>query len=93
MKLTKGQNRFINNKSMGITFLKGKKNSGKTTAAIYRAINLENNYCIYNDDKILYITLDNDNANSIRDKYNNIVTSLDKTIKVNTTSEVVTKGE
>ena len=72
MKLTKGQNRFINNKSMGITFLKGKKNSGKTTAAIYRAINLENNYCIYNDDKILYITLDNDNANSIRDKYNNL---------------------
>ena len=48
MKLTKGQNRFINNKSMGITFVKGKKNSGKTTAAIYRAINLENNYCIYN---------------------------------------------
>lgn len=72
MKLTKGQNRFINNKSMGITFLKGKNNSGKTTASIYRTINLENNYCLYNEDKILYITLNNDNANDIRARYNDL---------------------
>ena len=72
MKLTKGQNRFINNKSMGITFLKGKNNSGKTTASIYRAINLENNYCLYNEDKILYIALNNDNANEVRARYNDL---------------------
>lgn len=72
MKLTKGQNRFINNKSMGITFLKGKNNSGKTTASIYRTINLENNYCLYNEDKILYIALNNDNANNIKSKYNDL---------------------
>lgn len=72
MKLTKGQNRFINNKSMGITFLKGKKNSGKTTASIYRAINLENNYCLYDEDKILYIALNNDRVNTIKSKYSDL---------------------
>ena len=72
MKLTKGQNRFINNKSMGITFLKGKNNSGKTTASIYRTINLENNYCLYNEDKILYVALNNDNANEIKTRYNDL---------------------
>lgn len=72
MKLTKGQNRFINNKSMGITFLKGKNNSGKTTASIYRTMNLENNYCLYNEDKILYIALNNDSANNIKSEYNDL---------------------
>lgn len=72
MKLTKGQNRFVNNRSMGITFLKGKKNSGKTTASIYRTINLENNYCLYNEDKILYIALNNYDMNNIKAKYNDL---------------------
>lgn len=72
MKLTKGQNRFVNNKSMGITFLKGKNNSGKTTASIYRTINLENNYCLYNEDKILYVALNNTNAKDIKARYNNL---------------------
>lgn len=72
MKLTKGQDRFINNKSMGITFLKGKKDSGKTTASIYRAINLENNYCLFNEDKILYLTSNNDRLNSIKEQYNDL---------------------
>ena len=72
MKLTKGQNRFINNKSMGVSFLKGKNNSGKTTASLYRTINLENNYCIYNEDRILYLALNNDSANNIKSKYNEI---------------------
>ena len=47
MKLTKGHDRFINNKSMGVSFLKGKKESGKPIASIYRAINIENNYCLF----------------------------------------------
>ena len=47
MILTKVQSRFVNSKSVGFTLLKGKKNTGKTMASIKRAINLENNYCIY----------------------------------------------
>lgn len=56
MKLTKTQNRFINNKNMGFSLMKGKSLTGKTVAALYRVINLENNYCIYNEDKILYLS-------------------------------------
>lgn len=52
MKLTKNQNRFINNKNMGFSLMKGKSLTGKTVAALHRVINLENNYCIYNEDKI-----------------------------------------
>lgn len=72
MKLTKGQNRFINNKSMGVTFLKGKNNSGKTTASIYRTLNLENNYCLYSNDKILYIASDSNSAANIKSNYNDL---------------------
>ncbi|MBS4956886.1 MAG: transcriptional repressor LexA [Clostridium sp.] len=56
MKLTKNQNRFINNKNMGFSLMKGKSLTGKTVAALHRVINLENNYCIYNEDKILYLS-------------------------------------
>ena len=62
MKLTKNQNRFINNKNMGFSLMKGKSLTGKTVAALHRVINLENNYCIYNNDKILYISLEHDKA-------------------------------
>ena len=37
-------------------------------ASIKRAINLENNYCIYPDDKVLYIT--EDRKNEIEKIYN-----------------------
>ena len=52
MKLTKVQNRFIKNKNMGFSLMKGKSLTGKTLAALHRVINLENNYCIYNEDNI-----------------------------------------
>ena len=68
MILTKVQSRFVNSKSVGFTLLKGKKNTGKTMASIKRAINLENNYCIYPDDKVLYIT--EDRKNEIEKVYN-----------------------
>lgn len=58
MILTKVQSRFINSKSVGFTLLKGKKDTGKTIASTKRAINLENNYCLYPEDKVLYITED-----------------------------------
>ena len=56
MKLTKVQNRFIKNKNMGFSLMKGKSLTGKTITALHRVINLENNYCIYNEDKILYLS-------------------------------------
>ena len=58
MKLTKVQNRFIKNKNMGFSLIKGKSLTGKTLAILYRVINLENNYCIYNEDRILYLSSD-----------------------------------
>lgn len=68
MILTKVQSRFVNSTLVGFTLLKGKKNTGKTMASIKRAINLENNYCIYPDDKVLYIT--EDRKNEIEKIYN-----------------------
>lgn len=68
MILTKVQSRFVNSTLVGFTLLKGKKNTGKTMASIKRAINLENNYCIYPDDKVLYIT--EDKKNEIEKIYN-----------------------
>lgn len=56
MKLTKVQNRFIKNRNMGFSLMKGKSLTGKTLAALHRVINLENNYCIYNEDNILYLS-------------------------------------
>ena len=52
MNFTKVKDRFINSKSVGFTLLRGKKNTGKTLASIYRTMNLENNYCLYPEDKI-----------------------------------------
>ncbi|MEN8075544.1 transcriptional repressor LexA [Clostridioides difficile] len=56
MKLTKVQNRFIKNRNMGFSLMKGKSLTGKTLTALHRVINLENNYCIYNEDNILYLS-------------------------------------
>lgn len=56
MEFTKTQNKFIRHKSSGYQFLKGKEGTGKSTASIYRSLNLENNYCLYEDDKVLFVT-------------------------------------
>ena len=56
MKLTKVQNRFIKNKNMGFSLMKGKSLTGKTITALHRVINLENNYCLYKDDKVLFLS-------------------------------------
>lgn len=53
MELDSSQKRFIKSKITNYSILKGHKDSGKTTAAIYRVIYLKNNYCIYEQDKIL----------------------------------------
>lgn len=58
MELSKLQERFINYKSSGYQLLKGKEGSGKSTSLVYKALNLENNYCLYNEDKILIVNSD-----------------------------------
>ena len=47
--------------------MKGKSLTGKTLTALHRVINLENNYCIYNNDKILYISLEHDKLGKMKD--------------------------
>ena len=68
MELTKAQDKFIRHKTSGYQVLKGKEGTGKSTASIYKALNLENNYCLYEDDKILFVTsnyVKNSNANEL----------------------------
>jgi SOS regulatory protein LexA len=55
MELDAVQRRLIKSKVILYSILKGAKGSGKTTAAVYRIIYLENNYCIYEQDKILIV--------------------------------------
>ena len=69
MKLTKNQNRFINNKNMGFSLMKGKSLTGKTITALHRVINLENNYCIYNEDKILYLSSNDEKLEKSKSLY------------------------
>lgn len=70
MELLKGQNRFINHKISGYQLLKGKEGSGKSTAAIFKAINLENNYCIFNEDRILIVKYNNSEIRDLKKLYN-----------------------
>lgn len=69
MKLTKVQNRFIKNRNMGFSLMKGKSLTGKTLAALHRIINLENNYCIYNEDNILYLSSNYEKLEKSKDLY------------------------
>lgn len=55
MELDTVQKRLIKSKITPYSILKGANGSGKTTAAVYRIIYLENNYCIYEQDKILIV--------------------------------------
>lgn len=74
MELTKAQDKFIRHKSSGYQVLKGKEGTGKSTASIYKALNLENNYCLYEDDKILFVTSNyskNTEAYNLYNKENN----------------------
>ena len=74
MELTKAQDKFIRHKTSGYQVLKGKEGTGKSTASIYKALNLENNYCLYEDDKILFVTsnyVKNSNANELYNKESN----------------------
>ncbi|MCM8711462.1 transcriptional repressor LexA [Clostridium sp. SYSU_GA19001] len=72
MQLDAVQNKIVRSRPLGISLLKGTSGSGKTTTAVYRALYLKNNYCLYNEDKILILAKDSINRDDIREKYNKI---------------------
>lgn len=72
MKLTNAQNKYINNKYLGRQILRGKSNTGKTTASLHRLVNLKNNYSLRDDDRLLYISYEDKSLNNISKEFRNI---------------------
>ncbi|SKA73255.1 SOS regulatory protein LexA [Clostridium sp. USBA 49] len=72
MQLDAAQNRIIKSRPFKYSILKGKSGSGKTMTAAYRALYLKNNYCLYENDKILILTQDSTKRDELRNIYNEI---------------------
>lgn len=72
MKLDTVQKKLVLSRQLGISLLKGKASSGKTTAAIHRAIYLKNEYCLYEDDKILIVSDNNKDIETAQNMYSKI---------------------
>ncbi|WP_053241887.1 hypothetical protein [Clostridium sp. DMHC 10] len=66
MQLDSVQNKITTSKTSSYIFVKGKSNSGKTISAINRAIFLKNNYCLYDNDRILIICSNNEKSNKLK---------------------------
>ncbi len=71
MKLESGQSRIVKSKHLGYGLLRGPLGTGKTTAAIYRGIYLKNQYCMYDKDKVLILSKNEENLNYLKDIYGN----------------------
>ncbi|MBU3175279.1 UvrD-helicase domain-containing protein [Clostridium estertheticum] len=69
MELGLKQHRMIHSKPSRYSLIRGAKGTGKTTAAIYRSLYLKNNYCLYDDDKVLILTSNEEDINSIENRY------------------------
>ncbi|MCB2342785.1 S24 family peptidase [Clostridium estertheticum] len=69
MELGLKQHRMIHSKPSRYSLIRGAKGTGKTTAAIYRSLYLKNNYCLYDDDKVLILTSNEEDINSIKNTY------------------------
>lgn len=72
MMLDNAQRKIVTNKQLGYGLLRGSIGTGKTTAAVYRGVYLKNQYCIYDDDKILITTKDEQRSDSIKKIYKEI---------------------
>lgn len=72
MELQKSQLRFMKNKHMGFQVIKGGVRTGKTTAALNKAVLLENEYCLFDDDKIMYVCSDEKSCLNVESLYKNI---------------------
>ncbi|WP_409069503.1 S24 family peptidase [Clostridium sp. FAM 1755] len=69
MKLESRQNKIVKSKHLGYGLLRGAEGTGKTTAAIYRGIYLKNQYCMYDKDKVLILSKNEENLNHIKSIY------------------------
>jgi len=70
MQLTLEQQKMIHSKPSRYSLIRGNKGSGKTTAAIYRSLYLKNQYCLYEEDKILMLASRDEDINFIKNIYN-----------------------
>ena len=76
MELNKSQWRYVNSKTLGHQFLKGGEFTGKTTAAVYRMVNLENNYRLFPNENIIYVVLREEDKKAIQNIYKNAKADL-----------------
>ncbi|MGL5067951.1 MAG: LexA family protein [Sarcina sp.] len=60
MEFSRGQSRFLDSKKAKFQVLKGELGTGKTTVSLYKGVDFENNYCIYNNDRVAFITSSKD---------------------------------
>ncbi|MBU3180932.1 S24 family peptidase [Clostridium psychrophilum] len=70
MELSMQQEKIIHDKPLRYSLIKGNEGTGKTTVAIYRSLYLENNYCLYQEDKILMLASKDEDINHIKTTYN-----------------------
>ena len=70
MELSLEQQKMIHSKPSRYSLIRGIQGSGKTTAAIYRSLYLKNNYCLYEEDKILMLASKDEDINYIENIYN-----------------------
>lgn len=71
MKMDKAQERVLYSKP-GFYLVKGKKDTGKSTLALYKAMYLENSYCLYENEKVLIVCKDESELYTLQRSYNNI---------------------
>lgn len=72
MQLDAAQKKLVESKPHSISLIKGGEASGKTTAAVYRAQYLKNNYCIFENDNILMVVKDEVEKEKALALYNSI---------------------
>lgn len=71
MELDAAVKKIIIGKPFGLTMVKGAQSSGKTVTAAYRALYLKSSYCIYEDEKVLVVSSERENIDSIKNIYDN----------------------
>lgn len=73
MILNTQQRKIINSKPCKYSLLKGSLNTGKTTTSLHRALFLKNNYCLFEEDRILIVTT-SENKTDVINKYDLVLT-------------------
>jgi SOS regulatory protein LexA len=69
MELRSEQQKMIHSKPSRYSLIRGVQGSGKTSAAVYRSLYLKNQYCLYEEDRILMLTCGDEEINYIKNIY------------------------